>query len=143
MTSNDGCTAHGLAHPCEDCAEESGAEQDLRHPRRTEMTPDTLPPLPEPPTLPSGLLALIGEYGMARTDGASQVETLFRWEQLIGGVKVYAREYAVLAVKQEREACAKLCDERSREFILAGTTTNWEFRAHGAEDCAAAIRNQP
>jgi hypothetical protein len=43
------------------------------------------------PTLPQSLLDLIGEYGMARTDGVSDVERLHRWQLLIDGIKDYAR----------------------------------------------------
>jgi hypothetical protein len=42
------------------------------------------------PTLPQSLLNLIGEYGMARTDGVSQLEIQHRWLQLIAGIKTYA-----------------------------------------------------
>jgi hypothetical protein len=44
----------------------------------------------EPPPLPQSLLDLIGEYGMARTDGVSDVERLHRWLKLIKGIKAYA-----------------------------------------------------
>jgi hypothetical protein len=43
-----------------------------------------------PPTLPQSLLNLIGDYGMARTDGVSDVERLHRWQLLIDGIKAYA-----------------------------------------------------
>lgn len=42
------------------------------------------------PTLPQSLLDLIGDYGMARTDGVSDVERLHRWQLLIDGIKAYA-----------------------------------------------------
>lgn len=43
-----------------------------------------------PPPLPQSLLDLIGEYGLARTDGVSDVERLHRWQKLIEGIKAYA-----------------------------------------------------
>lgn len=42
-------------------------------------------------TLPQHLLNLIGEYGMARTDGVSELEIQHRWLMLIQGIKDYAR----------------------------------------------------
>lgn len=45
----------------------------------------------EMPTLPQSLINLIGEYGMARTDGVSEIERLHRWQTLIAGIKDYAR----------------------------------------------------
>jgi hypothetical protein len=74
----------------------------------------------ELPALPQSLINLIGEYGMARTDGVSYVERLHRWQLLIEGVKEYARA-AILA---ERERCAKLAEDMD----------------HGMGELAAAIR---
>jgi hypothetical protein len=42
------------------------------------------------PRLPNELLDLMSEYGMARTDGVSDVERLARWARLIDGIKGYA-----------------------------------------------------
>ncbi|MBA9854443.1 MAG: hypothetical protein GY747_10300 [Planctomycetes bacterium] len=56
--------------------------------------------IPLPPTLPQHLLATIGEYGMARTDGVSQAEIEARWLALIGGIKRYAVDYAISVVAQ-------------------------------------------
>jgi hypothetical protein len=53
---------------------------------------DTLPPLPEK------LLARIGEYGLARTDGVGDPERLHRWQLLIDGIKEYAADYARAAL---------------------------------------------
>lgn len=50
--------------------------------------------LPQPPTLPRTLLATIGEYGMARTDGLNELEIQDRWIALIDGIKTYAIDYA-------------------------------------------------
>lgn len=44
------------------------------------------------PMLPQRLIDLIGHYGMARTDGAHQLEIQHRWECLIRGIKDYARD---------------------------------------------------
>lgn len=51
---------------------------------------DELPPLP---TLPQHLIGLIGEYGMARTDGMSELDRIDKWQELIVGIKEYASEY--------------------------------------------------
>ena len=48
------------------------------------------------PILPKSLLNLIGEYGMARTDGANQLEIQHRWELLIRAIKEYACTVAAL-----------------------------------------------
>lgn len=45
-----------------------------------------------PPTLPQYLLDLIGEYGMARTDGLDDIGRTYRWELLIDGIKRYAKD---------------------------------------------------
>lgn len=45
----------------------------------------------ELPLLPQSLINTIGEYGMARTDGASPIEVTHRWELLIKGIKDYTR----------------------------------------------------
>ena len=55
-------------------------------------------------------------------------------------VALYTAEQMQAAILAERERCAALCDAKSREWIACGPTENWEYRAHGAEDCAAAIR---
>jgi hypothetical protein len=80
--------------------------------------PDSLPPLPEPITvINTGMQALRG----------------FSAEQM--------RAYALAAVLEEREACAKVCDDKERR--------KWEIFAHGGQvegigplDCAAAIRSR-
>lgn len=46
---------------------------------------------PAMPTLPHHLIDLIGEYGLARSDGLSEISRLHLWEQLIDGIKDYAR----------------------------------------------------
>lgn len=52
------------------------------------------------PTLPQTLVNIIGEYGMARTDGVSDIERLHRWTLLIAAIKLYAAECARAAVQQ-------------------------------------------
>lgn len=44
----------------------------------------------ELPTLPKSLLDLIGEYGMARTDGLTELDRIALWQDLILGIKDYA-----------------------------------------------------
>jgi hypothetical protein len=90
----------------------------------------------ELPALPQSLINLIGEYGMARTDGVSDVERLHRWQQLIEGVKEYARTIALAAVVAERERCALLVDTtRIPMYPTAGM-----YAAHMRPAIAAAIR---
>jgi hypothetical protein len=52
----------------------------------------------------------------------------------------FARAIERAAIQQERERAARLCEEMARAWIARGQSENWEFRAHGAEECAAAIR---
>jgi hypothetical protein len=65
--------------------------------------------LPHLPVLGPILLGLIGEYGLARTDGVSETERIHRWTLLIDGIKVYASSYgaacarAVLAAPQNTQ----------------------------------------
>jgi hypothetical protein len=49
------------------------------------------------PILPNTLLNLIAEYGLARTDGVSDIERLARWELLIAGIKCYAGDVLAAA----------------------------------------------
>lgn len=56
----------------------------------------------EMPTLPKSLLNLIGEYGMARTDGVNDLEIQHRWLMLIAGIKEYAR--SVLTASEAKTA---------------------------------------
>lgn len=56
----------------------------------------------EMPTLPKILLDLIGEYGMARTDGVNELEIQHRWLMLIDGIKEYAR--SVLKASEAKTA---------------------------------------
>lgn len=48
------------------------------------------------------------------------------------------RALVLEAIKQEREACAKVCDERAKEASLLEETTEY----YEAEECAAAIRDR-
>lgn len=67
--------------------------------------PDTTAVLREAdamPILPPSLLAAIGEYGLARTDGVSDIERLHRWQLLIDAIKSYAR--ASLSASQQTAA---------------------------------------
>lgn len=56
------------------------------------------------PTLPQSLINLIGEYGMARTDGLNQLEVQHKWLSLIGGIKDYARALLAQASAQSTDA---------------------------------------
>lgn len=56
------------------------------------------PPPPAAPVLsdeltalPQSLINLIGEYGMARADGLSDIERVHLWQLLIAGIKDYGR----------------------------------------------------
>jgi len=66
-------------------------------------TPHTTPELP---ILPQSLINTIGDYGMARIDGVSQMERWHRWQLLIAGIKDYAASvlaatHGVTAAPQE------------------------------------------
>jgi hypothetical protein len=64
--------------------------------------------LPELPTLPQALLNLIGEYGLARSDGTSDVERLHLWQLLIDGIKRYAAAAIALNAATEEDRTAIL-----------------------------------
>jgi hypothetical protein len=69
------------------------------------------------PSLPQVLIDRIGEYGMARTDGVSDVERLHRWELVIDGIKDYARALlssAPLAMQQIHDRAAGAAPLESR-----------------------------
>lgn len=54
-----------------------------------------------------------------------------------------ARDVMRLSAQVEREACAKLCNERAAEYMrIHPTVDGWKFEnmAQGAENCADAIR---
>jgi hypothetical protein len=95
----------------------------------------------ELPTLPQSLINLIGEYGFARTDGASEIERIHRWELLIDGIKLYAGSYAEEAVRLEREACVAICESTKHlGYVPAEDGAAREYYDAGAADCADAIR---
>lgn len=62
---------------------------------------DELPPLP---VLPQHLIGVIGEYGMARTDGLGDTDRINLWTQLAEEIKVYATDYARSAIAADRRA---------------------------------------
>jgi hypothetical protein len=64
--------------------------------------PDIKTALPE---LPAKLINSLGEYGMSRSDGCSDLITMHRWETVIGNIKAYA-EAAVLSALAEKDADA-------------------------------------
>ena len=62
--------------------------------------------------------------------------------------RLYAEALAAQRVAQERERCAKLCDDLEaaiwREYKdSTGASSHTEGRSDGAGECAAAIRKQP
>ena len=69
--------------------------------------------------------------------------TLFAGNEVEDALRDYATLVADHAAKQEREACALVCDDVSLQAL-----TSWKLRYElqdqgremGAEDCAAAIR---
>lgn len=63
----------------------------------------------ELPTLPTNLLMLIGEYGMARSDKCTPIEVTHRWLLLIDGIKAYATDYARAAIQQAAGAVPEGC----------------------------------
>jgi hypothetical protein len=75
-----------------------------------------LPPLP---VLPPELLNMIGEYGMARTDGLGDLDRIHVWELLIDGVKAYARHYARAAL-----AARQAPIEPAKDAITGGRIDN-------------------
>lgn len=57
----------------------------------------------------------------------------------------YARQYAEMRVKEEREACAAECEKHSVLLYShvkypTGTMTSWEYRGAGAFRCSQLIR---
>ncbi len=53
------------------------------------------------------------------------------------------RKFAILVAAEEREACAKECDEEAAFALRCGDGDRsgmYEWQADGAEKCAAAIR---
>ena len=77
---------------------------------------EDLPPLPEALTIIRKIRACDGEAAA----------------QLL--LEKYALAYARLAVQQERERCASVCDG-----VMDNSAVSFGYR-HGAEKCAAAIR---
>jgi hypothetical protein len=54
-------------------------------------------------------------------------------------------DFAEALIAQEREACAKVCDERAEAAELdwlANNKTEFLYEYHEAEECAQAIRNR-
>jgi hypothetical protein len=96
-------TAYGGADICPSCdsgAFKRQAPSDWRSPERLAAwkaaDPDAIS-AHAPPTLPHELLKIIGEYGMARTDGVGMMEVTNRWEALIRAIKRYAADVAASA----------------------------------------------
>lgn len=114
------------------------------------MSDQTKPMLPGLPTLPQPLLDAIGEYGLARTDGVSEIERVHRWEVLISLVKDYAGAIQLATWKVAMEYAAGLCDEqealsRSAADRTSGSTASniYHHCATTARWCGEAIRQAP
>lgn len=67
-----------------------------------ELTPSDMP------VLPQHLLNIIGDYGLARTDGLSELQRMHLWETLIAAIKNYA--WAARQAPDSRDAALNLCD---------------------------------
>ncbi|HJV72703.1 MAG TPA: hypothetical protein VJ654_00650 [Noviherbaspirillum sp.] len=78
----------------------------------------------ELPTLPKNLLDLIGEYGMARTDGLNDLDVQHRWLNLIDGIKDYAFS----------------CLQNTSRPSKAGEWTDAEIHEHAYLHASAHIR---
>jgi hypothetical protein len=61
-------------------------------------------------TLPKSLLTLIGEYGHACANRASDSERLHRWELLIDGIKQYAADEIASVLDYDCEDCIGMCE---------------------------------
>ena len=77
---------------------------------------------------------LISAYGMARTDGANDLDRQYRWKKLISGIK----QYAAQEVAAEREKCAGECESEASMWEADGRGVAIEARL-----CAARIRARP
>lgn len=85
--------------------------------------------VPLPDYLPQWLINRIGEYGMARSDGVSDVTRLERWEHLIAGIKGYANDHAA-ARSAADNAALRAENEQLRQHIEVPTidrgSQNWK-----------------
>lgn len=73
----------------------------------------------EPATLPQVLIDLIGEYGLARTDGVGEIERLHRWELLIAGIKDYtASQMREHEARVRAEALPPMLSEADQTDLL-------------------------
>jgi hypothetical protein len=89
-----------------------------------------LPPMPEPDGSAS---VVVGKVPVGAMMG-DLTEEVPAWSRKL------VEDFARAAIQQERERAARLCEEMARAWIARGQSENWEFRAHGAEECASAIR---
>ena len=85
-----------------------------------------------PPTLPDFLIRLIGEYGSSTRDGASDVERLHRWRELISGIKSYAAAHGAASVEAAFGQCAHLC-------VREAVGMNTRDMSRGALHCMSVI----
>lgn len=97
------------------------------------MTPDQSPERELPP-LPQTLIDLIGNYGLARSDGASEPERLHRWQLVLDSIKAYALSArSALPVGQEGSLNMTLDQARALLSLMAGEL----------KDARAALASRP
>lgn len=94
--------------------------------------------LPDPPAFPVDAEGNDLAWHALNYRTAHTVHAEAMWKEL----EAYVRSYALQCMEMMREECARLCNEMSRDWIARGKSENWEFRAHGAEECAEAIREK-
>lgn len=84
----------------------------------------------EPPTLPQSLVNLIGEYGIARTDGVTETERLHLWQLLIDGIKKYAADVAAPPSPPPADQQKEPTSSALREALGIEFNDKREFRDH-------------
>ena len=73
---------------------------------------------------------------MAREAGGADI-AMNKWTSWVGTQSTeFLERFAELVRADEREACAKVCDE----LVAHRTQSHCDSEAFGAEDCAKAIR---
>jgi hypothetical protein len=98
--------------------------------------------LPNLPTLPQSLLNTISDYGMARTDGKSDVERLELWKDLNSAIKHYAAVYGRYAIAADRRARGHAAIQEMVDIAQANDmgygapqaaqgVKTWQERLHG------------
>lgn len=91
------------------------------------------------PMLPVSLLNLIGEYGFAARNRFSEVERIYRWEQLIAGIKAFvASQCAELASElvAELRAAQEVASSANAQLSTLVFDNDTEFAIRDAK-CAS------